>query len=186
MTAENHAYEEIAPRLRELRNAVEMSVDELAVKTGVTPDEVSLYESGKEEIPVSYLMNVARVCGVGLTVLISGMEAHLTNYTVVRNGEGLSVDRRKDYDYKNLAPAFVGRRMEPFLIDVPPKDSSALNFTSHQGQEFIYVLDGSLELRLDENIIILNEGDSLYFDSKTPHALRGLNGVTARMLDVIL
>lgn len=186
MSAEEQAYKEIAPRLRGLRDAVDMTVEELAEKTGTTPELVSKYESGEVEIPVSYLMNVANECGVGLTVLISGNEAHLKNYALVRKGKGLSVDRRKDYDYKNLASTFVGRRMEPFLIEVPPKDASEMNYTTHRGQEFIYVLEGTLELRLDDNALVLEEGDSLYFDSNTPHALRGLNDKPARMLDVIL
>ena len=80
-------------------------------------------------------MDVAHLCGVGLTVLISGSEAHLTNYALVRNGKGLNVDRRKDYDYKNLASTFVGRRMEPFMVEVPAKEVADMNFTTHRGQE---------------------------------------------------
>lgn len=186
MSSDTQAYREIALRLRELRDSLGMTLEQFAEITGTPLNMVSEYESGECEIPVSYLMSAARECGVGLTVLISGMEAHLTNYTVVRQGNGLSVDRRKDYDYKNLAPAFVGRRMEPFLIEVPPKEIAEMNYTSHRGQEFIYVLEGKLELRLDDNAIVLKEGDSLYFDSKTPHALRGLENGSARLLDVIL
>lgn len=180
------AYKEIAPRLAGLRDAMDMSIEELAEKTGVTPERVAEYESGTVEIPVSYLMDVAHLCGVSLTVLISGNEAHLTNYALVRSGKGLTVDRRKDYDYKNLASTFVGRRMEPFMVEVPPKEVSDMNFTTHRGQEFIYVLEGRLELRLDDSVLELGKGDSLYFDSNTPHALRGLGGKSARMLDVIL
>jgi len=180
------AYKEIAPRLAGLRDAMDMSVEELAEKAGVTPERAAQYESGTVEIPVSYLMDVAHLCGVSLTVLISGSEAHLTNYALVRNGKGLNVDRRKDYDYKNLASTFVGRRMEPFMVEVPSKEVADMNFTTHRGQEFIYVLEGRLELRLDDSVLELEEGDSLYFDSNTPHALRGLDGKSARMLDVIL
>ncbi|CCO22852.1 helix-turn-helix domain-containing protein [Maridesulfovibrio hydrothermalis] len=182
----NEAYKEIAPRLQGLRDAMDMSIEELAEKTGVTAEKAALYESGTVEIPVSYLMDVAHLCGVSLTVLISGNEAYLKNYALVRKGKGLNVDRRKDYDYKNLAATFVGRRMEPFMVNVPPKEVADMNFTTHRGQEFIYVLEGRLELRLDKSVVELEVGDSLYFDSNTPHALRGLDGKSARMLDVIL
>ncbi|MBI9112004.1 helix-turn-helix domain-containing protein [Maridesulfovibrio ferrireducens] len=182
----DQAYKEIAPRLRGIRDAVDMTVAELAEKVGVETALAEKYESGEVEIPVSYLMDVAHVCGVGLTVLVSGNEAHLKNYALVRKGKGFNVDRRKDYDYKNLASTFVGRRMEPFMINVPAKKPADMNFTTHRGQEFIYVLEGRLELRLDDNILELEAGDSLYFDSNTPHALRGLDGEPARMLDVIL
>lgn len=180
------AYKQIAPRLVGLRDALGLTVEQLAARMGVSPDEVRNYESGETEIPVGYLLKAAQACQVDLTTLISGDEAHLRNYSLVRKGEGLTVDRRKSYDYKDLAYKFKGRRMEPFLIRVPPKDEKDLSFNHHTGQEFMYVLDGRLEVRLGKNVLVLAAGDSLYFDSKTPHALRGLDGKDAVFLDVIL
>ena len=180
------AYKQIAPRLRGLRDALDLSVDALAAKLGVSPDEVRLYESASVEIPVGYLLKVAQACQVDLTSLISGEDAHLRNYALVRKGEGMAVVRRKTYDYRDLAAKFKGRRMEPFLITVPPKEEKDLSFNHHTGQEFMYVLEGRLEVRLDQKVLTLAPGDSLYFDSKTPHALRGLDGKQAVFLDVIL
>lgn len=180
------AYKQIAPRLRGLRDALDLTVEALANKIGVTADEVRLYESATAEIPVGYLLKVAQACQVDLTSLISGEDAHLRNYALVRKGEGLSVDRRKTYDYRDLAAKFKGRRMEPFLITVPFKEEGELSFNHHAGQEFMYVLEGRLEVRLDQKVLTLAPGDSLYFDSKTPHALRGLDGKQAVFLDVIL
>jgi mannose-6-phosphate isomerase-like protein (cupin superfamily) len=131
-------------------------------------------------------MKVAQACHVDLTVLISGIEPHLKGYSLVRRGGGLSVERRKDYDYKSLAYRFSGRKMEPFLITVPPKEPAGMTQVAHSGQEFIHVMEGRLELRLGEEILELAPGDSLYFDSQTPHALRGLDGKQAVFLDVIL
>ncbi|MES9997289.1 cupin domain-containing protein [Desulfovibrio aminophilus] len=180
------AYKQIAPRLRGLRDALDLTVEDLADRAGVTADEVRLYESASVEIPVGYLLKVAQVCQVDLTTLISGDEARLRNYSLVRKGEGLEVARRKSYDYRDLAHKFRGRRMEPFLITVPPKEEKDLSFNHHSGQEFMYILEGRLEVRLDEKSLVLEPGDSLYFDSKTPHALRGLDGRPAVFLDVIL
>ena len=180
------AYKDIAPRLRGLRDALDMSVEDLSAKTGVSPAQIAEYESGECEIPVGFLMKVAQSCHVDLTVLISGVEPHLRGYSLVRRGEGLSVERRKDYDYKSLAYRFSGRKMEPFLICVPPKEPQEMNLVSHSGQEFVHVTEGCLELRLGEEILALEPGDSLYFDSQTPHALRGLDGKHAVFLDVIL
>jgi len=180
------AYKEIAPRLRGLRDALDISVEDLAAKTGVTAAVVTEYESGKAEIPVGFLMKVAQSCHVDLTVLISGVEPHLKGYSLVRRGEGLSVERRKDYDYKSLAYRFSGRKMEPFLITVPPKKPEEMNLITHSGQEFIHVMEGRLELRLGEESLALDPGDSMYFDSQTPHALRGLDNKHAIFLDVIL
>ena len=180
------ANKDIAPRLRGLRDALDMSVEDLAAKTGVSVQTISTYESGETEIPAGFLMKVAHCCNVDLTVLISGLEPHLTGYSLVRRGEGLSVERRKDYDYKSLAYRFSGRKMEPFLITVPPKAPTEMTLASHSGQEFIHVTEGRLELRLGEETLELEPGDSLYFDSQTPHALRGLDDHHAVFLDVIL
>lgn len=176
---------EIAPRLFGLRDAVGMSPEELATAAGVSVETVLGYESGDVEIPVSYLADVAHICGVDVTALISGGEAHLDDFTLVRAGEGLRVDRRKDYTYQNLAAQMVNRRMEPFLVRVPCKAEDELHFNEHNGHEFIYLLEGTLELRLNERILVMNVGDSVYFDSRIPHALRGLNSIEVVMLDVI-
>lgn len=180
------AYKDIAPRLRGLRDALDLTVEELAAKTGVDVESIRSYESGTMEIPVGFLMKVAQACHVDLTVLISGIEPHLKGYSLVRQGEGLSVERRKDYDYKSLAYRFSGRKMEPFLITVPPKKPEDMTQVSHSGQEFIHVMEGRLELRLGAEVLELAPGDSLYFDAQTPHALRGLDGKQAVFLDVIL
>lgn len=180
------AYVEIAPRLRALRDAVGMSVEEMASATGMTPAEVELFESGTHEIPISYLFKAAKAGGVDTTELISGGQPHLRSYSVVRHGEGLSVDRRKTYDYKSLAYRFAGRRMEPFLVTVPAKVEGDLEFNTHSGQEFIYVVEGRLEITLGGNAVVLSPGDSLYFDSQTRHALRGLDGKPAKFVDVII
>jgi len=180
------AYKEIAPRLRGLRDALDITVEDLAARTGVSAADIGTYESGESEIPVGFLMKVAQTCHVDLTVLISGVEPHLKGFSLVRRGEGLSVERRKDYDYKSLAYRFSGRKMEPFLITVPPKTPAEMTLVSHSGQEFIHVMEGRLELRLGEEALALDPGDSLYFDSQTPHALRGLDDKHAVFLDVIL
>ncbi|NJB69027.1 quercetin dioxygenase-like cupin family protein/DNA-binding XRE family transcriptional regulator [Desulfobaculum xiamenense] len=180
------AYKEIAPRLRGLRDALDMSVADLAAKVGVDEATVAGYESGTIEIPVSFLFNVAQACGVDLTVLLSGGDAHLTSYSLVKAGEGLAVERRKDYDYKSLAYRFTGRKMEPFRVRVPAKEAGETHFATHPGQEFIYMLSGRLEINLDGNTVVLEPGDSLYFGSQTPHSLRGLDGNEAEFLDVII
>jgi transcriptional regulator with XRE-family HTH domain len=182
---ENKAYKDIAPRLLGLREAVDMTVEELSEKIGVKPDTVALYEEGETEIPVSYLKDVATACGVDLTSLITGQEGHLHDYTLVRKGEGLSVERRVDYDYFNLAARFTNKKMEPFLVTVPAKDLNELTWNEHSGQEFIYLLEGKLEVWLDQKRHKLEAGDSIYFDSRIAHALRGLDGESATFLDVI-
>ena len=178
-------YMEIAPRLRGLREACGYSIEEMAALVKVAPQTVATYESATQEIPVSFLRDVAQACGVDLTALLSGKDAYLHGHTIVRKGQGLSVRRRKDYDYWSLAARLSGRSMEPFLVRVPPKEEKNLTATAHQGQEFIYMLEGRLEIWLDQKKEVLEPGDSLYFNSAIAHALRGLDGKDAVFLDVI-
>ena len=186
MEQESPRYTEIAPRLMGLRESVGLSQAELAAKIGATPSLVAAYESGKQDIPVSFLMDVAHVCGVDLTDLLSGSPAFLHSYTVVRKDEGMAVSRRKDYDYRNLAARFTGRMMEPFLVKVPPKEQEQVTKISHKGQEFSYMLEGRLELHLNDDIMVLEPGDSVYFSSTIPHGLRGLDGKEAVFVSVII
>ena len=178
-------HKEIAARLRGLRDAMDWSEDDLAAKTGITAALVRDYESGGIEIPVSFLTDVAHAAGVSLTELITGADAHLHNYAITPKGQGLSVRRRKDYDYWSLAARMDNRIMEPFLVRVPPKEQKDLTFNSHNGQEFIYMLEGRLELWMSETAHILEPGDCIIFDSHIPHALRGLDGKDALFLDVL-
>ena len=178
-------HKEIAARLRGLRDAMDWSEDDLAAKTGITAALVRDYESGGMEIPVSFLTDVAHAAGVSLTELITGADAHLHNYAITPKGQGLSVRRRKDYDYWSLAARMDNRIMEPFLVRVPPQEQKDLTFNSHNGQEFIYMLEGRLELWMSEKAHILEPGDCIIFDSHIPHALRGLDGKDALFLDVL-
>lgn len=177
---------QVAQRLFALRESLDLSTAELAARVGVTEAEVLRHEGGNAEIPVSYLFKVAKTCGVDLTELLTGTEAHLSAYTLVRSGNGLAVDRRKDYGYASLAYRFSHRVMEPFLVTVPPKPETAISFNEHPGQEFLYCLTGRLEVRLGKEVLVMEPGDSLYLDATTPHALRGLDETEATFLDVII
>lgn len=176
---------EIATRLAGIRDSVGLTPEKLAQRVGVTPEQVLRYESGEVEIPVSYLSDVARTCAIDLTSLISGGDAYLREFTLTRKGEGLSEDRRKNYQYWNLASRFTGRRMEPFLVSVPPKAEEELRFDNHSGQEFIYILEGELEIWLAGKRSTLEEGDSMYYRSRTPHAMRSLTDKDTLLLAVI-
>ncbi|XPV76233.1 MAG: helix-turn-helix domain-containing protein [Desulfovibrio sp.] len=181
-----NAYKEIAPRLVGLRDALDLSVEDMSEKTGMSVEKIKEYESGECEIPVGFLLKVSQACEIDLTVLISGEESRLSSYALVKKGEGLSVDRRKDYDYRSLGYKFTGRKMEPFHITVPPKAAEDVTLTQHNGQEFIYMLEGRLEVTLNKQVQVLEPGDSLYFDSLTPHGMRALEDKEAVFLDVIL
>ena len=97
------------------------------------------------------------------------------------------MERRKAYQYQSLAHNFIHKKAEPFLVTVEPKPhETAINVNSHPGQEFNYILEGSLKVILGKHEIILNEGDSLFFDSTIDHGMQALNGEKAKFLAMIL
>ena len=104
-----------------------------------------------------------------------------------RKGKGLNVDRRKQYKYESLASNFIQKKSEPFIVTVEPDATNApLESNIHPGQEFNYVLEGTLMIVVDGHEITLSEGDSIYFDSGYKHAMKALNNQQARFLAVIV
>jgi len=179
------AYKEIAARLHGLRDAIDLTTKEMAEMLDMGEQSIIDYESGTMDIPVSYLFSVAKVFKVDPTVLMNGNESHLHNYSLVKKENIMAVERRRDYDYHSLAYRFSGRKMEPFRVIVPPKTREELTFNDHPGQEFIYLLEGRLEVLLGDETIIMEQGDSLYFNSHIPHAMRGMDKKDAVFIDVL-
>jgi len=179
---------QIAQRIRELRELSDISVDEMSEKLNISPAKYRQYESGNSDIPVSFLYNVAGLFNIELSVLFTGENPKLHTFSVVRNGKGVSMERRKEYKYQNLAYNFANKKAEPFLVTVEPdKDGSKeMHFNSHDGQEFNYMLEGTMRVVIDNHEIILNEGDSLYFDSEKKHGMQALNDKPAKFLAIIL
>jgi quercetin dioxygenase-like cupin family protein len=105
---------------------------------------------------------------------------------LVRNGEGLDIERRKAYDYKHLAFTFSNKKADPFMVTVEPKEGEKPTLHSHEGQEFDYMLSGKMEFYFDDIIYELNEGDSVYFDSSVPHAMKAIGGQPAKFLAVVI
>jgi len=177
---------DISSRIKDLREALNLSPQQLAEKVGVPVEELSGYESGDKEVPVGFLYAVAKATGVDLTALITGSEAKLHQYSLVKKDEGLAVTRRKAYKYQALAYRFNRPSMEPFLVTVPPTERSEMSFNQHTGEEFIHMLNGRMEVVLGKDAVILEPGDSLYLTSSIPHAMRALDGKEATFLDVII
>jgi len=176
---------QIAARLKDLRDIAGISEETLAAELGVSAETYREYESGDTDIPIGFLYKAAGRFGVELTALLTGEDPKLRTYCLVRNGKGVSVDRRKPYKYQSLAYKFADKKAEPFLVTVEPNTDETVHFNSHRGQEFNYVLEGTLMIYVDGHQLVLNEGDSLYFDSGCMHGMKALNGKSARFLAVI-
>jgi quercetin dioxygenase-like cupin family protein len=177
----------IAERIRGLREIAGESVATLARELNVTPEEYRKYESGSVDIPVGFLYDMAHRFNMELTVLLTGEEPRLHTYCVVRADKAPSANRRKEYRYRDLAYNFAGKKAEAFLVTVDPKPGKGkLPVYSHPGQEFNYVLSGTLKVVIDGHELLLEEGDSLYFDSGKGHAMAAVGRGAAKFLAVII
>lgn len=177
---------QIAMRIKGLREIADVSIEELAKEFKVGKDTYKKYESGAVDIPVSFLYEFANRFKVELTALLTGEEPRLHTYSLVRKGKGLSTERRKEYKYQDLAFNFIRKKAEIFLVTVEPKKKDASHYYGHPGQEFTYVVEGTLKVILDGHEVVLNKGDAFYFDSRHKHAMVALKGKPARFLAVIL
>ena len=178
---------EIGARLAALREIMEFTPADMAMKMKMPEAEYLCYEKGEVDFSFSFLYNAANILGVDVLDLMSGESPKLSACCLVRDGEGFDIARRKAYGYKHLAYTFRGKKSEPFLVTVEPKPES--NETpvmhSHDGQEFDYMLEGSMTFYLGEKQMTLNAGDSVYYDSSIPHAMK-VNEKTARFLAVVM
>ncbi|NDV47533.1 XRE family transcriptional regulator [Paludibacter sp. 221] len=181
----NDQIKQIAERLRGLRDALDLNVEDAAAKIGIDKAEYEKYESGNSDIPMNFLFQVAQTFGVEISALISGDEAHANAYFVTRKGTGVKVERTKAYKYQALAHGFRNAKAEPFEVTVEPNDNPVY-LNTHPGQEFNLILEGTMLLNVAGNEVVLNEGDSIYFDSTKPHGMKALNGKKVRFLAVIM
>ncbi|MEA4824306.1 MAG: XRE family transcriptional regulator [Clostridiaceae bacterium] len=179
--------QEIAERLRTIRELSDMTAAELAVKMGVDPAEYERYESGVVDIPISVLYDVSNTLGVSITELLTGEQAKLHTFSVVRSGRGVAVERSQAYKYADLAYNFVGRRVSPFLVTIAPSgDDEPYHLNVHSGQEYHYCLEGSFKIYLAGHEMTIREGDSLYFDSGNPHGMKAIGDKPAKVLVVVI
>lgn len=177
----------IAQRIRELREVSGVSAESLAKELEIPIEKYQEYESGNADFPVSLLYEIAGKFHVELTAILTGEEPKLKTHSVVRKGKGASIERRKAYKYQSLAYNFLNKSSEVFLVKVEPKsDDSSIEQNSHPGQEFNYVISGSLKVSIGKNEVVLNEGDSLYFDSHVPHSMKSLDNKPAEFLAFII
>lgn len=180
---------EIAERIRGLRIDLGISVSEMAKVVEMTEDEYELYESGNQDFSFTFLYKVSARLGVDISELITGTSPTLSVYTHVKKGRGLRIERRKGLNYQSLAYLFKNRNAEPFLVEAPydkEADNSEIVQRRHEGQEFDYILKGTLRMKIDDHEFIMNEGDSVYYDASHKHGMVATNGEPCLFLAVVI
>ena len=184
------ANNEVGAKIRNLREMKCVTVEDLSQRCGLTPEQITEIESGEATASLTPLLKLARGLGVRLGTFLDDTELsepvvtrgtehakHSVRFAASRDDHGL--------DFHTLAANKADRNMEPFVIDVhPPKDSS-YELSSHEGEEFIYVLAGALEIIHGKRTYRLETGDSIYYDSIVPHHVHAADNAEARILAVI-
>jgi transcriptional regulator with XRE-family HTH domain len=176
---------QIASRIKALREISGVSPESFSASLGMSADEYSRIENGETDLPVGLLIRIAHQLQVDLTDLLTGESPKLHRFCVVRKGHGLRMERKQQYEYESLAYKFIHKRVEPFLVTARPETAGKeIEYNSHPGQEFNYVLEGAMMLYIEDNEIELHAGDAVYFDSSHRHAMRALQGKPVQFLAI--
>ncbi len=181
--------QEIAERLKGLREMMEISTKRMAEVCSMSVEQYEEFETGKVDFSVTMLCKCAEEFGVDVTALFTGHTPKLHGYSVVRNGEGLNVERRHSFSYQHLASNFKAREAEPFLVTAPfvqEEQNSPIKLSTHQGQEMDYVLSGKLKVVVGGKTEILNEGDTIFYDSNLPHGMIAIDNQPCKFLAVLM
>ena len=188
-TNTNNQLFEVARRIKEMRSICDYSVEEMAEKTEVTPEQYLSFESGAEDLPFSFIHKCALAFDIGITDLLEGHSAKLTSYTVTRKGEGQTTAKENGIEIQNLAPLFKDKLADPYWVRYEYSaelENKPVHTVTHAGQEFDMVISGTLMVRVGDHTEILHEGDSIYYKSSTPHGMIAVDGRDCTFLAFVM
>lgn len=181
----------IGSKVRELRQRKHYTLQDLVTKTGLSKSVLAEIEDGDTIPPVSTLLKLSKALKVGMAYFFED-ETINEKISVTRSGGRMRLERRPhhhegevDYSYETLETKKPDKHMEPLLVEFRPMDTSDMIFMSHEGEEFLYVLEETLEFRTDDRIEILNPGDTIYFESDINHSFRSLSDKPAKAIVVV-
>ncbi len=172
-----------------MREIIGLSQKEMAVKTEVSLEDYVRYEAGQEDFPFSFIHKCSMVFGIGISDILEGQSAHLSSYTVTRKGQGQDTAKEDGIQIQNLAPMFRNKIAEPYWVHYEYSaelQDKPIHLVKHLGQEFDMVMSGRLKIQIGDNIEYLNEGDSIYYNSSTPHGMIAVDGKDCFFVAIVL
>ena len=189
LTGLDYKIQEMAGRIRELREISGFTPAEMAGKTGVSIEEYLLCEAGGSNLTFAFLYRCALAFGVDVTDLIEGQSPKLRSYTLTRAGKGQKIEQAHEMIYYNMASDFQNRIADPLFVENKYSDRafhSDIELTSHIGQECDLIIKGCMKVQVGEHIEILHEGDCIYYDSSIPHGMVAANGEDCLFYAIVL
>ena len=180
---------EMAKRIKELREIENLTTAQMAQKTAVTEQEYIACENGESDLNFAFIYRCANVFNVDVTDIIEGYSPKLKSYTVTRRGEGQRIEKAHGMTYYNLAAAFKNRIAEPLYVKSVYSEeaqSRDIELTTHSGQECDLIIAGHLKVQVGEHKVVLGPGDSIYYDSSTPHGMIAVEGEDCEFYAIVL
>lgn len=179
---------DLGNQVRKLRTERSLTLQDLAGLTGLSKPNLSQIENNLVTPPIATLLKIATALGVPIGYFFQESPQQI-NMIVVRKEDRYGIAKGPHishigYQYEPLAYPKIDKSMEPFIVEMEEREASDIVFNNHRGEEFLFVLRGSLEFCYGDDSVTLEEGDSLYFDSIVPHGYRGIGG-PAKTLVVI-
>ncbi len=174
VTGLDYKIHEMAGRIRELREIEGLTIEQMAEKTSCSVEEYTACEQGTSDLNFTFIYRCAIAFGVDVTDIIEGKSPTLQSFVVTRAGGGQKISRAHGMTYYNMAYSFRNRIAEPLYVRSkydPDAQHRDIELTSHAGQECDLVLEGKLMVQVGEHRETLGPGDSIYFDSGTPHGM---------------
>jgi transcriptional regulator with XRE-family HTH domain len=183
----------VGSKIKGIRETKNITIEEVAERSGLSVEQVVSIENDQNLPSLGPLIKIARALGVRLGTFMDDNDAlgpvvtrakdrEMKNSISFSNG---AVDARKHMEYHPLAQQKAGRHMEPFIIDINPTEENNFQLSAHEGEEFIYVMEGEIEVEYGKDVYHLFEGDSIYYDSIVKHHLHGAPGKSAKILAVV-
>ena len=180
---------EVASRIRDMREIVGYSIQDMADKLEMAEDNYSLYETGTVDLPFTFIHKCAQIFGVEITVLLEGHSAKLSGYTVTRKSKGLVTASEDGITIQDLAPMFRKKLATPYWVTYEYSrelQDQPIHTTTHDGQEFDLVLKGSMRIKIGDHEEVLREGDSIFYNSSVPHGMIAIDGHDCVFLSMIM
>lgn len=181
----------VGSKIKGIRESKSLSIEEIAERSGLSVEQVNSIENDENLPSLGPLIKIARALGVRLGTFLDDSDAlgpvvcraeeHNNSISFSNDAS----DARKNMEYFSLAKEKAGRHMEPFIIDIQPSEEKDFKLSAHEGEEFIYVLSGELEIEYGKEKYLLKEGDSIYYDSIVKHHVHGVAGKAARILALV-
>ena len=183
----------VGKKIKTIRESKNLSIEEISERSGLSKEQIISIEEGQNLPSLGPLIKIARALGVRLgtfmddndslgPVVCRAADRERASSISFSNG---ATDARKHMEYHPLAQQKAGRHMEPVIIDINPEDSPEFQLSAHEGEEFIYVMQGEIEIVYGKETYTLKEGDSIFYDSIVKHHVHGAPGKPAKILAVV-